>query len=249
MCERWVGDWTNCNILTPNSSILSSTSFSFCWAVQLGVLSTPPAGSCFSQPRTATNWLQLTQPVCSTGLYNHLTSTLWTSHLHPNQPVHSQGYTLISSTGCTYYLHRCISYLTARPRVNMLHNDCWHGFWVRSWWPCVLWQAVTLWLVNRRAVRQSRPVEQVCNRKETTWYENHVVSFRQSVQSKSKIEPGIRNQSEVLESSLTIRLARRCKRWDPLTPGRISQTYNKLCASLENKWERYIFINKCVSFR
>ena len=38
MCERWVGDWTNCNILTPNSSIFSSTSFSFCWATQSGVL-------------------------------------------------------------------------------------------------------------------------------------------------------------------------------------------------------------------
>ena len=38
MCERWVGDWTDCNILTPSSSVFSSTSFSFCWAAQLGVL-------------------------------------------------------------------------------------------------------------------------------------------------------------------------------------------------------------------
>ena len=34
LCERWVGDWTNCNILTPSSFVFSSTSFSFCWAVQ-----------------------------------------------------------------------------------------------------------------------------------------------------------------------------------------------------------------------
>ena len=49
------------------------------------------------------DWLQLTETVCGPGLYNCLTSTcfLWTSHLHPIQPVHSQGYTLISSTGCT----------------------------------------------------------------------------------------------------------------------------------------------------
>ena len=62
-------------------------------------------------------WLQLTRTSCGTGLYNCLTSTcfLWTSHLHPTQPVYSQGYLLISSTGFTYYLHRCISYLTARP--------------------------------------------------------------------------------------------------------------------------------------
>ena len=38
MCERWVGDWTNCNILTPNSFVFSSTSSSFCWAAQSGVL-------------------------------------------------------------------------------------------------------------------------------------------------------------------------------------------------------------------
>ena len=49
------------------------------------------------------DWLQLTEPLCGPGLYNCLTSTcfLWVSHLHPIQPVHSQGYTLISSTGCT----------------------------------------------------------------------------------------------------------------------------------------------------
>ena len=46
---------------------------------------------------------QLTEPVCGPGLYNCLTTTcfLWASHLHPTQPVHSQGYTLISSTGYT----------------------------------------------------------------------------------------------------------------------------------------------------
>ena len=82
--------------------------------------------------------------------------------------------------------------------VNVLYNDCWHGFWVRSWWPHVLWQAVTLWLVNRgMAVHQGRLVEQVCNRKETTWYENHAVRFRQSIQSESRVEPGIRSRSEV----------------------------------------------------
>ena len=71
---------------------------------------------------TTASYLQLTEPVCGTGLYNCLTSTcfLWAPHMHPIQPIHSQGYTLISSTGCTCYLHRCISYLTARPRVNML---------------------------------------------------------------------------------------------------------------------------------
>ena len=87
MCERWVGDWTNCNILTPSSFVFSSTSFSLCWVLVISTAS----------------YLQLTQLVCGTGLYNCLTSTrfLCTSHLHPIQPVHSQGYTLIYSTGCT----------------------------------------------------------------------------------------------------------------------------------------------------
>ena len=49
------------------------------------------------------DWLQLTWTVCHTELYHCLTPTcfLWALHLHPIQPVHSQGYTLISSTGCT----------------------------------------------------------------------------------------------------------------------------------------------------
>ena len=38
MCEGWVGDRTNCNILSPSSSVFSSTSFSFSWAAQSGAL-------------------------------------------------------------------------------------------------------------------------------------------------------------------------------------------------------------------
>ena len=108
MCERWVGDWTNCNILNPSSSVFSSTSFSFCRAAQSGFLRAHShllgAGSLYSIP-SSTNWLQLTEPVSRTGLYNCLTSTcvLCASHLHPIQPVHGQGYTLISSTGCTCF--------------------------------------------------------------------------------------------------------------------------------------------------
>ena len=38
VCERWFGDWTDCNILTPSSSFFSSFSISFCWAPQPGIL-------------------------------------------------------------------------------------------------------------------------------------------------------------------------------------------------------------------
>ena len=88
----------------PNSSDFSSTSFLFCWAAQSGVLR---AHSPLLVLSTA-SYLQLTdskltEPVCDPGLYNCLTPTcfLWASHLHPIQPVHSQAYTLISSTGWT----------------------------------------------------------------------------------------------------------------------------------------------------
>ena len=49
------------------------------------------------------NWLQTNWTSCNTGLYHCLTPTCfqWVSHLHPIQPIHSQGHTLISSTGCT----------------------------------------------------------------------------------------------------------------------------------------------------
>ena len=86
---------------------------------------------------------------------------------------------------------------------------------------CVLWQAVTLRLVNRgMAVCRVRLVKQMFNRKETMWYENHTVRFRQSVQSELRVELGIRSRSEALVSSLTIWLARGCKHWFPLALGR-----------------------------
>ena len=116
MCERWVGDWTDCNILTPNLAGLFSCSAGL---LNQGTWGLSPL---WELVLSIASYLKLTEPVCGTGLYNCLTPTcfLWASHLHPIQPLHSQGYTLISSTGCTCYLHRCISYLTARPRVSML---------------------------------------------------------------------------------------------------------------------------------
>ena len=135
----------------------------------------------------------------------------------------------------------------------VLYKDCWDGFWVRSWWPRVLWQAVTFWYVNRRmAVRRGRPVEQVCNWKETTWYENHAVRFRKSVQSE---ESRARDTQLIrgVRSSRTIRLAlappgsrkkiwskKKSPLWEYVSPS-ICQTYNKLCAPFENKNGRDVF--------
>ena len=123
----WEVSWRlnrDCIILTPSSFVFGSTSSSFGSAAQSGVLRA--IALCWvlvlSTASYISNWLQLTEPVCGPGLYYCLTSTcfLWASHLHPIQPVHSQGYTLISSTGCAcslidgwigvqYVTHRYIS--------------------------------------------------------------------------------------------------------------------------------------------
>ena len=122
VCERWVGDGTDCSILTPSSSDYSSTSFSFCWAAQSGVLrATSPlsrAGShCLElQLELQLTELQLTETICGTGLYNCLSSTcfLWASHLHWIQPVHRSRWYLRPDSP--------VSWLTARSKVNMLHK-------------------------------------------------------------------------------------------------------------------------------
>ena len=122
MCERGVGDGTDWNLLTPSSSGHRGISSSFCWAAQPGSWgSKPSVSSWFSLPRTATrtptNWLQLTETVCGTGLYNCLTSTffLWRCNCTEFNP----------STGkvITWYLRpdAPVSWLTARSKVYMLH--------------------------------------------------------------------------------------------------------------------------------
>ena len=54
-----------------------------------------------------------------------------------------------------------ISLFYVRYEEDLLSNIC-HGFSVHSLWPRLLWQAVTLWLVNRTACS---------GQKETTWWE------------------------------------------------------------------------------
>ena len=120
MCERWVGDWAKLQHIDPQALLAIATLLSR----SPGLLNRGPEGCkpsvwswfsrwhLISKTLTLTNWTS-----CRKGLYYCLTFTcfLWASHLYPTQPVYSQGYPLISSTGCNCYLHRCISYLTARP--------------------------------------------------------------------------------------------------------------------------------------
>ena len=121
MCERWFGDWTKtAKYWPPNSSSQSSASFSFSWAAQPGAWGPSlSAESWFPQLKLEhwlqalnSNWLEL--PV-------HWLILLF--YAHSIQTVDSQGYPLTSSTGCTCYLHRYISYFDslAGSEVNMQH--------------------------------------------------------------------------------------------------------------------------------
>ena len=108
----WEVSWRlnkDCNILTP--TLLAIAAF---LSRSPGLLNRGPLRGLVLTPRTD---LQLIWTSCRAGLYNYSTSTcfLWASHLHSIQLVDSQGYPLISSTGCTCYIHRCISRLTAWP--------------------------------------------------------------------------------------------------------------------------------------
>ena len=90
MCERWVGNGTDCNILTPIPLTIASL-----LPHSAGLLNQSPEGP---SPLSETGShclelqlkLQLTQVVCGTWLYNCLTFTcfLWASQLHRIQPVH-----------------------------------------------------------------------------------------------------------------------------------------------------------------
>ena len=138
----------------------------------------------------------------------------------------------------------------------------WYGFSVRSMWHRVLWQADTLWLVNRRmTARQGSQVQQMCNRKETT----EGVRFRQSPENRKRSEghPADKRRFgslwrhslqgcvwvQVLAPTGLKKKMRDNKKtpfWVYVSPS-ISQTNNKLWALFENK-RKDIFLQRIVSF-
>ena len=110
VCERRVGDCAELqHIDPPNSSGYNSISFSFSWAAQPGAWGPSlywdmvliPASS-LQQIKTSCRrgYIIIWRPPTSCERHNS----------HSIQPVDSQGYLPIPSTGCTCYLLRCISY-------------------------------------------------------------------------------------------------------------------------------------------
>ena len=126
----------------PVPLTITALLFSFCWAVQPGVLRAQTL--CWELVLTASNcnsnfscnWLQLTWTVCGSGLYNCLTSTcfLWASHLHRIQPVYMSRWYLRPDAP--------VSRLTAGSKVNMLHNHIQFYTWTCSFIWVIL---TTLW--------------------------------------------------------------------------------------------------------
>ena len=124
MCDRWAGDWKKIAAYSPppSYSFSSSTSFSFCWAAQTGRGSlraqlSAGSGSHCLEPQQFTPNSKLTRTSCGTGLYNCLTATCFSARRICTKfnPSTVKGIPPISSSGFICYLHRCISYLTARP--------------------------------------------------------------------------------------------------------------------------------------
>ena len=129
VCERELETEQNCNILTPHSYGHNSVSFPFSWAAQPGsggpaslghiphssiFLQVQLLGAGFFLPHLTSNSsdLQLPDFLSSPGLYNCSASTffLWASKSHSFNPSTVKIISWYSLTGCTCYLHRCISY-------------------------------------------------------------------------------------------------------------------------------------------
>ena len=126
----WEVSWRlnkDCNILTTlNSSGYSIISFPFSCAAQPGAWG---PSLCWDMVLIPASFLQLIWTSCCRGymiIWRPPTSCE-RHNSHSIQPIDSQGCPLISSTGCTCYLHRCISYFdsSAGSEVNMQHTKAW----------------------------------------------------------------------------------------------------------------------------
>ena len=125
-----VGGWTELqNIDPPNSSGYNSISFPFSWAAQPGAAQ--PGVRVFS----TTSYLQL---VWSPNWLNFLCSVLCNCSTptfllcNCSTPTFVKVIFWYSSTGCTCYLHKCISYLDspAESEVNIQHLQLHRNIWL-----------------------------------------------------------------------------------------------------------------------
>ena len=137
----WEVSWRQTSTYWPKVLLTIAVLLSYSgWAAQPWVTEGPKPSVCrwLSIRRLVPNWLQLqlelelTWAVCCTWLYFCLTSTcyLWAyasstitefNHVHRSR-WYSHIFDRMHLFRCSSaYLHRCISWLTAQSRVNILH--------------------------------------------------------------------------------------------------------------------------------
>ena len=117
----WEGDWTELQHIDPHSYGHNSVSFPFFWAAQPGAWGLTLQGAgflyCILSPidwtSCALSYIIVQRPLSSCGCHK--------SHSFNLSMV--KVIFLYSSTGCTCYLHRCISYFDslAGSEVNIQH--------------------------------------------------------------------------------------------------------------------------------
>ena len=114
----------NCNILTP--TLMAITAFLSCSA---GLLNRGPASlrrgphsSIFSPTDLIFNWLtSCLHPVYI--IFRPPPSSCGRNKSHSFNPSTVKVISWYSSTGCSCYFHRCISYFDSLAGVNMLHHS------------------------------------------------------------------------------------------------------------------------------
>ena len=123
LCERWVGDWTELQHIEPHSYGHNSVSFPFSWAAQPGAKGPSVYVTWFSFQHLLSNWSEL--PV--TGIWRplfFLRASQFRTQFNPST-IKVTPDLLTTSTGCTFYLHMCISYSDnlAGSEVNIQHCE------------------------------------------------------------------------------------------------------------------------------
>ena len=120
MCERWVGDWTNCNILTPSSFVFSSTSISFSRLLNRG--SWGPIDLCWvlvlsTASYLQLDWLQLTELPVAPGYI-----IVWHPPASCERRICTQfNPSTVKAISWCLRPDAPVSRLTAGSEVNMLH--------------------------------------------------------------------------------------------------------------------------------
>ena len=120
VCERELETEQKLQHIDPHSSGYHSLSFPFSWAAQPGAWGPSLSGTWFSFQHLSPTDLNFLSP----GLYNYfLQASQFRTQFNPST-VKVAPDLLISSTGCTCYLHRCISSFDslAGSEVNMQHR-------------------------------------------------------------------------------------------------------------------------------